>query len=231
MGLSDLDMTVGELDFFPLYLSLKVATLSTVLCFALGGGLAWLLARRSFPGRDLVDALSMLPLVLPPTVLGYFLLVSLGRNSPVGRALESTLGLTLVFSWQGAVVAATIVAFPLMVQSARAAFEGVDTELEEVARTLGRSEWDVFRTVTLPMAWRGILAGTMLAFTRALGDFGATLMVAGNIPGRTQTLSVAIYDAVQVGDPARAALLVSVITAVTVSLLLTARRLARRVEG
>lgn len=218
-------------DLFPLYLSLKVATLATAICFALGVSLAWLLARRRFLGRDLVDALSTLPLVLPPSVLGYYLLVALGRNSPLGRMLESVLGLKLVFTWQGAVVAASVVAFPLMVQSARAAFEGVDAGLEEVARTLGRSEWAVFRTITLPLAWRGVSAGTVLAFARALGDFGATLMVAGNIPGRTQTLSIAIYDAVQAGERGRAALLVMLITATTVALLLTARQLGRRARG
>jgi molybdate transport system permease protein len=222
-------MPTNPFDLFPLYLSLKVATLATVICFVLGVSLAWLLARRAFPGRDVVDALSTVPLVLPPSVLGYYLLVALGRNSPLGQALESALGLQLVFTWQGAVVAAGVVAFPLMVQSARAAFEGVDAGLEEVARTLGRSEWDIFRTVTLPLAWRGIFAGTVLAFARALGDFGTTLMVAGNIPGRTQTLSVAIYDAVQAGDDGRAVLLVAVVTTVAVALLLTARRIGQRV--
>lgn len=218
-------------DLFPLYLSLKVATLATAICFVLGLGLAWLLARRAFPGRDVVDGLSTLPLVLPPSVLGYYLLVALGRASPLGRTLESALGLRLVFTWQGAVVAAGVVAFPLMVQSARAAFEGVDVGLEEVARTLGRSEWEVFCTVTLPLAWRPIFAGTVLAFARALGDFGTTLMVAGNIPGRTQTLSIAIYDAVQAGDGGQAALLVAVVTAIAVTLLLTARRMGQRVAS
>ena len=221
-------MHINTLDLFPLYLSFKVATLATAVCFVLGVSLAWLLARRAFPGRDVVDALSTLPLVLPPSVLGYYMLVALGRNSPLGQALESALGLRLVFTWQGAVAAATVVAFPLMIQSARAAFEGVDAGLEEVARTLGRSEWEVFRTVTLPLAWRGIFAGIVLAFARALGDFGTTLMLAGNIPGRTQTLSVAIYDAVQAGESGRATLLVAVVTAITVTLLLTARQLARR---
>jgi molybdate transport system permease protein len=170
----------------------------------------------------------MLPLVLPPSVLGYYLLIILGQNSPLGRLLEEILHLRLIFTWQGAVVAATIVAFPLMTQSARAAFEGVDSGLEEVARTLGRSEWDIFRTVTLPLAWRGVFAGTVLAFARALGDFGTTLMVAGNIPGRTQTLSIAIYDAVQAGEDGQALLLVTIVTAVAVTLLLTARQLQRR---
>jgi len=216
-----------SIDLFPLYLSLKVAALSTLVCLALGVSLAWVLARKAFPGRDVLDALSTLPLVLPPSVLGYYLLVALGRESVLGRALESLLGLRLVFTWQGAVVAASVVALPLMTQSARAAFEGVDQGLEDVARTLGRSEWEVFCTVTLPLAWRGIFAGTVLAFARALGDFGTTLMVAGNIPGRTQTLSIAIYDAVQAGDDGRATLLVGVVTAVTVVLLLTARQLER----
>jgi len=216
-------------DLFPLFLSLKVATLATAICLVLGLGLAWLLARRSFPGRDLVDALSTLPLVLPPSVLGYYLLVALGRNSLIGRTLESVLGLRLVFTWQGAVVAAAATAFPLMVQSARAAFENVDAGLEEVARTLGHTEWEVFRTITLPLAWRGILAGIVLVFARALGDFGTTLMVAGNIPGRTQTLSIAIYDAMQAGDGRRAALLVAVVSAVATFLLLAARRLGQQV--
>ncbi len=224
-------MNTDFIDLFPLYLSLKVAAFSTLVCLVLGVSLAWVLARKTFPGRDVLDALSTLPLVLPPSVLGYYMLVALGRKSLLGQALESLLGLRLVFTWQGAVVAASVVAWPLMTQSARAAFEGVDEKLEEVARTLGRSEWDVFCTVTLPLAWRGIFAGTVLAFARALGDFGTTLMVAGNIPGRTQTLAIAIYDAVQVGDDGRAALLVAVVTAVATALLLTARQLERRRTG
>ena len=219
-----------DLDLFPLYLSLKVATVTTITCLILGLSLAWLLSRRTFRGRSLLDALFALPLVLPPSVLGYYLLLALGRKSPLGQMLESTLGLRLVFSWQGAVVASTIVAFPLMVMSVLASLEAVDSGLEEVARTLGRSEWEVFLTVSIPLAWRGILVGTILAFTRALGEFGATLMVAGNIPGRTQTLSVAIYDAVQAGDGGKAALLVAIITALTVTLLLASRQVAQRVR-
>ena len=219
-----------NLDLFPLYLSLKVATVTTITCLILGLSLAWLLSRRTFRGRSLLDALFALPLVLPPSVLGYYLLLALGRKSPLGQMLESTLGLRLVFSWQGAVVASTIVAFPLMVMSVLASLEAVDSGLEEVARTLGRSEWEVFLTVSIPLAWRGILVGTILAFTRALGEFGATLMVAGNIPGRTQTLSVAIYDAVQAGDGGKAALLVAIITALTVTLLLASRQVAQRVR-
>lgn len=220
-----------ELDLFPLYLSLKVATVTTITCLILGLSVAWLLSRRTFRGRSLLDALFALPLVLPPSVLGYYLLLALGRKSPLGQMLESTLGLRLVFSWQGAVVASTVVAFPLMVMSVLASLEAVDSGLEDVARTLGRSEWEVFLTVSIPLAWRGILVGTILAFTRALGEFGATLMVAGNIPGRTQTLSVATYDAVQAGDGGKAALLVAIITALTVTLLLASRRVAQRVRG
>jgi molybdate transport system permease protein len=219
-----------ELDLFPLYLSLKVATVTTITCLILGLSVAWLLSRRTFRGRSLLDALFALPLVLPPSVLGYYLLLALGRKSPLGQMLESTLGLRLVFSWQGAVVASTVVAFPLMVMSVLASLEAVDSGLEDVARTLGRSEWEVFLTVSIPLAWRGILVGTILAFTRALGEFGATLMVAGNIPGRTQTLSVAIYDAVQAGDGGKAALLVAIITALTVTLLLASRQVAQRVR-
>jgi molybdate transport system permease protein len=137
-------MNADFIDLFPLYLSLKVAALSTLVCLVLGVGLAWVLARKAFPGRDVLDALSTLPLVLPPSVLGYYLLVALGRESALGRALESLPGLRLVFTWQGEVVAASVVALPLTAQSARAAFEGVDQGLEDVDRTLGRSEWEVF---------------------------------------------------------------------------------------
>src|SRR5918998_6659905 len=164
-------------DPFPLTLSLRVALLSTLLVTTLGVALGWLLARRRFPGREVLDALVTLPLILPPTVLGYYLLVLLGRHGPVGRAYEFLTGSQLVFTWRGAVVAAAAGALPLMVKTARAAVAGVDTQYEDAARTLGRSEWQVFRRVTLPLASRGLLAGAMLAFARALGDFGAPLMV------------------------------------------------------
>ena len=142
----------------------------------------------------------MLPLVLPPTVLGYYLLQLLGRRSPLGYWLEQTSGITFVFHWSGAVVASAVAAFPLFLLPARGAFEAIDPALEDVARLLGRGEFSVFFAVTLPLAWRGLAAGIVLAFARALGDFGATLMVAGNIPGLTQTAALAIYDAVQVND-------------------------------
>lgn len=155
--------------------------------------------RRRGPLPALLDALCTLPLVLPPTVLGYYLILVVGRNGLLGPALRD-LGLQLIFSWQGAVVAATVVVFPLLYKSARAALEQVDPHLENAARTLGASELRILLTVSLPLAWKGIFAGLMLAFARGMGEFGATLMVAGNIPGKTQTLALAIYDAFQAGQ-------------------------------
>ena len=192
----------------PLLLSLKVAGWATALNLILGVAAAYALARTRSRLRDLIDAVLTLPLVLPPTVLGYYLLVLLGRRGPVGAWLDSV-GIQLVFTWQGAVIASTVVAFPLVMKSARAAFEGVDHQLENAARVLGLPEAAVFFRVTLPLAARGIAAGVLLAFARALGEFGATLMIAGNLPGRTQTLSVAIYEAVQAGDGAQGEALAS----------------------
>ena len=206
-------------DLFPLWLSLRVAALSTLLVVVAGGALGWLLARRRFFGREALDAVVTLPLVLPPTVLGYYLLVLLGRNGPAGRAYEFLTGSQLVFTWRGAVVAAAVGALPLMVKTARAAVASVDTEYEDAARTLGKSEWQVLRRVTLPLASRGLAAGGVLAFARSLGDFGATLMVAGNIPGRTQTAAIAIYDATQAGRDADAVALVLILSGVAFALL------------
>jgi molybdate transport system permease protein len=207
-------------------LSLKVAGWSTLIDLVLGVAVGFLLARVRFPGRETLDALLTLPMVLPPTVLGYYLLVVIGRRGPIGQWLHETFGIQLIFTWQGAVIAAAIVAFPLVLKSARAAFEGVDPRLENAARVLGLGEWAVFLRVTLPLAWRGILAGVLLAFARALGEFGATLMVAGSIPGRTQTLSVAIYEAVQAGQDEIANLLVLITSVVCVVVLVTAGRLS-----
>ena len=208
----------------PLLLSLRVAILATGLALVVGVAVAALLARRRSPLASLADALVNLPLVLPPTVLGYYLLVAFGARSPIGAFLER-IGLPLVFTWRGAVVAAAVVAIPLVIQSSKAALEAVDLSLADVARTLGRSEISIFFTISLPLAARGILAGTMLAFARALGEFGATLLVASNIPGRTQTLPIAIYDAVQVGDQARANALALLLTVTAVALLFGMRRL------
>lgn len=207
-------------------LSLKVAGWATALNIVLGIGVGFFLARSRFPGRDLLDTLLTLPMVMPPTVLGYYLLVLVGRRSAFGSWLYDTFGINLIFTWQGAVIAATVVAFPLVFKPARAAFEAVDGQLEQAARVLGVSELSIFFRITLPLAWRGILAGVLLAFARALGEFGATLMVAGSIPGKTQTLSIAVYEAVQAGKDDTANMLVIITSIVCVVVLLTASRLA-----
>jgi molybdate transport system permease protein len=212
----------------PLLLTLKVAAWATLLAGVAGVAAGLLLAKRRFPGRDVVDALLLLPMVLPPTVLGYYLLVAFGRRSALGHWLETHLGIELIFTWQGAVAASAVVAFPLVFKAARTAFEAVDRNLENAGRTLGYGEWTVFTRVTLPLAWRGIVAGAMLAFARAIGEFGATLMVAGNIPGRTQTMSIAIYEAVHAGDDALANALVLIASVVCIALLVGASVALRR---
>ncbi|HEX4985178.1 MAG TPA: molybdate ABC transporter permease subunit [Burkholderiales bacterium] len=211
----------------PLLLSLKVAIWATLLATAAGVAVAFVLVRWRFPGREAVDAAMTLPMVMPPTVLGYYLLVLVGRHGVIGQWLDERFGITLVFTWQGAVIAAAVVAFPLVYKGARAALEGVDHQFEQAARVLGQSEFAVFLRVTLPLAWRGILAGTMLAFARALGEFGATLMVAGSLPGRTQTLSIAVYEAVQAGRDDVANFLVIVTSMVCMTILLASGRLLR----
>ena len=208
----------------PLLLSLKVAGLATLLNLLLGVAAAYGLSRWRSPLRDFIDSVLTLPLVLPPTVLGYYLLVLFGRRGALGAWLER-MGIELVFTWQGAVLASTVVAFPLVLKAARAAFESVDHQMEDAARVLGVSEAGVFFRVSLPLAMRGIMAGVLLAFARALGEFGATLMVAGNLPGRTQTLSVAIYEAVQAGDDGSATLLVVITSITCIVLLMVAGRL------
>jgi len=211
----------------PLLLTLKVALLATLLALGLGVATAFLLSRRAFPGRDWADAACTLPLVLPPTVLGYYLIVFIGRRGLLGAWLLETFGISLVFTWQGAVLASALVAFPLVHKSALAAFEGVDANLENAARTLGATEAAVFLRVSLPLAWRGILAGAMLAFARAMGEFGATLMVAGNLPGKTQTLSLAVYSAVQAGQDDLANFLVLVVSSVCILILVGTSKLTR----
>jgi molybdate transport system permease protein len=211
-------------DLGPFWLSLRVASMATVLIVALGLPIALLLARVRFPGKSLVAGMLVLPLVLPPSVMGFYLLQLLGRRSMLGHFLEQTLGITLVFHWSGAVVASAVAAFPLFLLPARGAFEAIDPGLEDVARLLGRNELSVFWSVTLPLARRGLAAGIVLAFARALGDFGATLMVAGNIPGLTQTAALAIYDAVQVNDTHRAGWLTFWISLVSIVALLVVQR-------
>ena len=203
-------------------LTLKVAGLATALNLLLGVGLAWVLTRWRFPGRDVLDAVLTLPMVMPPTVLGYYLLVLIGSQGPVGAWLLQHFGVRLIFTWQAAVVAAAVVSFPLVFASARAALEAVDPQLEQAARTLGLHESAVFFRVSLPLAWRGVLAGLLLSFARATGEFGATLMVAGSIAGKTQTLSIAVYEAVQAGQDDTANFLVVLTSITCIAVLLAA---------
>jgi len=211
----------------PLCLTLKVAGVATVFSFLTGVAVAFLLARFKFRGREWLDAVLSLPLVLPPTVLGYYLIVLVGRNGWIGRWLDETFGVCLMFTWEGAALASAVVSLPLVFKSARTAFESVDSNFEKAARTLGLPEAGVFIRVSFPLAWRGILSGTMLAFARAMGEFGATLMVAGNLPGKTQTLSLAIYDAVQAGNDSLALLLVGITSVVCVVILVSSGKILR----
>jgi molybdate transport system permease protein len=213
-------------DFFPVWLSLRVSLAATALTTVLGVPIAWFLARGRVPGKDIVGALVLSPLVLPPTVLGYYLLVLIGARGPLGRVLER-LNIELAFTWRAAVLAACIGSIPLLIRAAQAGFESVDERLEQAARTLGRTELSVFWAVTLPLAWRSVLAGIVLAFCRAFGDFGITLMVAGNIPGRTQTLPLAIYDHVQANAMREANVLALVAVGAVIVLLLGVGRLIR----
>jgi molybdate transport system permease protein len=216
------------MDWFPLLLSLRVALVATVAAVIVGVPLAWGLARLRPPLHDLLGALVTLPMLLPPTVLGYYLLLLVGRASPLGALLEATLGLTFVFSWPGAVLAAFVAALPFLVRTAQAGFEALDPMYAQAARTLGRSEMAIFFLVTVPLAWRSIVAGTALCFGRAIGEFGATLMLAGNIPGRTQTMPIAIYDAVQGLRYEQANVLVVTLTLVAVGLLVVLSTAARQ---
>jgi len=186
-------------DWSPLWISLETSITATLITLVAGLAAAMWRERREGAATALVDGICLLPLVLPPTVVGFFLLLLFGRNGPFGKVLLR-LGATVVFSWPATVIAAAVVAFPLMYLTARAALEQVDSRFLEAARTLGASEWRVFREVALPLAWPGVLAGTILSFARALGEFGATLMLAGNIPGRTATIPIAIYFAVESDD-------------------------------
>jgi molybdate transport system permease protein len=191
------------MDWSPIWISLATSFTATLFTLAAGLAVAAWRAGRSGPSMAFVDGICLLPLVLPPTVVGFFLLLIFGRNGPLGRLLLH-LGATIVFSWPATVIAAAVVAFPLMYLTARAALEQVDPQFLHAARTLGASEWRVFQEVALPLAWPGVLAGTILSFARALGEFGATLMLAGNIPGRTATIPIAIYFAVEAGDTSTA---------------------------
>jgi molybdate transport system permease protein len=211
-----------------IWLSIKVSIVATTLNAAMGIPLAYLLARRRFWGRGAVDVLVTLPLVLPPTVTGYYLIVLLGRRGVLGAPLYEATGWSVAFTWYAAVIAATVMALPLLVRTARAAIESVDQNLERAAFTLGRPEWRTALEVTLPLARNGILAGLVLAFARALGEFGATIMLAGNIPGKTQTLPLSIYTAVQTGEAGQAMALVAVLTLLSCAVVVASARLGAR---
>ena len=215
------------MDWDPLWLSVRVSLMATALTAVLGVTGAYLLAKGRFPGRSLIEAVASLPIVLPPTVLGYYLLTALGRRSPIGQAYEAITGSTLVFTVQGAVIAASVASFPFCLRTARAAISDVDERYEQAARTMGLSEPRIALRVTLPLARGGIAAGVALAFARALGDFGTTLMVAGNIPGKTQTAPIAVYDRVQAGEDAQAAAIAAILSAVAIAALVFVNRLAR----
>ena len=219
------------MDLFPLYLSLKVAFFATLLGLIFALPLAWLFTQRSHPLLKILDSLTTLPLILPPTVLGYYLLVLFGRQSTLGQTYERLTGQPLVFTWQGAVLAATVVSFPLLISSIRNAMRNISPDLLSAARLLGHNELNIFYTLILPLSWRGIISGIALAFARAMGDFGATLMVAGNIPGQTQTMSIAIYDAMMSGDIGEANLLAGIMTGVALIVLFLLYRLERRVHN
>ncbi|MBE9557968.1 MAG: molybdate ABC transporter permease subunit [Proteobacteria bacterium] len=231
-----MNLGITPLELEALGLSLRVALASVVCSLPFGLAAAWLLARRSFPGKSLVDGIIHLPLVVPPVVVGYLLLVALGRRGPVGGWLYDSFGISIAFTWKGAAVAAAVMAFPLMVRAMRLSLEAVDKRLEAAARTLGAGRARVFLTITLPLMAPGVLAGTVLAFARALGEFGATITFVSNIPGETRTLPIALYTLTQTPDGEAAAARLAVISVVLALAAIVAsewiaRRMARRLEG
>jgi molybdate transport system permease protein len=215
----------------PLWLSYKVALLSTLIALVVGVGLATLLARARLPGREIIDALLTIPMVLPPTVVGFYLLTALGKDSFLGGAYEGLFDVRLLFTFHGCVIASAVAALPMVVKSARVAIEGVDPTLEQAARTLGAGPFRVFWTITLPLAARGISAGVMLGFARALGEFGVTLMIGGDIPGETQTAPLYIYDQIMANQDARAYGMIAVLTATALGALWAVNHLNRRRGG
>jgi molybdate transport system permease protein len=225
-------LALTDVELEAVRLSLRVALWATACSLPVGLLTAWLLVRRRFPGKTLLDGLVHLPLVVPPVVIGYTLLVLFGRRGPIGGFLHDVFGITLIFTWKGAALAAAVMAFPLMVRAMRLSLEAVDRRLEAAARTLGASPFDVFFTVTLPMMAPGVLAGAILAFARSLGEFGATITFVSNIPGETRTLPVAIYSFTQVPDGDAAALRLSLISvAIALAALVASELLARRIRA
>jgi molybdate transport system permease protein len=214
---------------FSIFLSLTVAGLATLFSFCVGGALGYLFARTSFPGKDMVNAICLLPFFLPPTVVGFVLLELFGKKGPIGKFLFDTFHYTPIFTWHACVIAAFFISVPLMISTSRAAFETVDRNLENVSYTLGKSRFETFQHVTLPLAAKGLLAGCILTFARALGEFGATLMLAGNIPGQTQTMPLAIYEAAQSNQDKNLAFgLVLIFCTISVCVLYSTYRLGRK---
>lgn len=207
-----------NMDLSPLWISIKTAVAATILTFLFGIAAAWLITWYKGRFKGLIDGILTLPMVLPPTVVGFFLLLIFGKNGPFGKVLYS-IGIQIVFSWTATVIAASVVAFPLMYKTARGAFEQIDKNIIYAARTLGVSEWRIFWRVMVPMAWPGVAAGAVLSFARALGEFGATLMVAGNIPGKTQTIPVAIFFAAEGGEMGKALIWVILIFSVSLTVM------------
>jgi molybdate transport system permease protein len=214
---------------FSVRLSLQVAAVSTALIMLTGIPVAYFLARKNFRGKELIDVLCTLPLVLPPTVTGYYLIILFGRNGFIGRVIYEWTGWSIMFTWYAAVLASFIVALPLMIKTTRAAIESVDKNLVNASYTLGHSEFDTALKVILPLAKRGIVAGTVLSFARAMGEFGATLMLAGNLPGRTDTMPIAIYSLAGSGEWSQAHWMVLLMTAMSGIFLYIANRYTKRI--
>jgi molybdate transport system permease protein len=207
-------------EWQPVILSLKVASISVIFVFFLGILSAYIMRIGDFPGKAALESLFTLPLVLPPVVIGFLLLVLVGKQGPIGIVLKKYFDMQIIFTQSAAVLAGTVVSFPLMYQSTKAAFESIDKTLEDAARTLGANEWRVFWTVTIPLSWPGLVSGLVLSFARTLGEFGATIMIAGNIPGKTQTIPLAIYFATESNDLVTAGMYVIIISVITFSIIL-----------
>jgi len=215
------------MDYSPLVLSLWVSALATSIIAVFGLLIAYVLARKRFVGRTMLDAFTTLPMILPPTVTGYCLIIILGKNGIIGNYIYKLTGWSVMFTWQAAVIAATVVAIPIMIKSAKAAIESVDIEYEKAAFTLGKSEIETFILITLPLAKKGLIAGLVLSFARAMGEFGATIMIAGNIPGKTSTMPLAIYRAFQSGEDQLATMLVIILTIISIAVIYITTRISR----
>jgi len=210
------------------FFTIEVSALSTLLILPFGIAIAWVIARRDWPGKSVAETVVMLPLFVPPVATGLVLLILFGRHGPLGSVLQESTGLEIVFTWRAVVLAGAVMAFPLLVRTAQTAFQEVNPRLEDIARTLGASEWRVFRTISLPLAWRGVVAGAVLAFARALGEFGATAVVAGMIPRKTMTISLAIYQNVQLGQDSAALMLLLVSVAIVFIIVLGGQAISKK---